>query len=122
MCGLFASLGLPPDRARIDRVAHRGPDGTGWREWESAAGPVALGHRRLAIIDTRDCGLQPMADQAERRHLVFNGEIYNYLELRDELAAKGRAFATQSDSEVLLAAYAEWGEACLERFLGMWAS
>lgn len=121
MCGLFASIGFPPDRARIDAVAHRGPEGAGWREFASGAGPVAIGHRRLAIIDVSDAGLQPMADGTGRFHLVFNGEIYNYIELRDELRARGRVFATESDSEVLLAAYMEWGERCLDRLLGMFA-
>jgi asparagine synthase (glutamine-hydrolysing) len=121
MCGLYGSVAFAPERARIDRVAHRGPDGSGWREFASAVGPVALGHRRLAIIDVSDAGLQPMSDASGRRHLVFNGEIYNYLELREELRAKGERFATDTDSEVLLAAYAEWGEACLDRFLGMFA-
>ena len=120
MCGLYASLRFAPERSRIDIVAHRGPDGSGWREFASPAGPVALGHRRLAIIDTSDAGLQPMGD-ASGRWLVFNGEIYNYLELREELSRGGHTFATGSDSEVLLAAYAEWGEGCLDRFLGMWA-
>ena len=121
MCGLYASIAFAPERARIDRVAHRGPDGSGWREFASAAGPVALGHRRLAIIDLSEAGLQPMADASGRYHLVFNGEIYNYLELRDELRAKGHPFSSETDSEVLLAAYREWGEGCLHRFLGMFA-
>src|SRR5829696_3666929 len=121
MCGLYASIAFAPERARIDLVAHRGPDGSGWRELAAAAGPVALGHRRLAIIDVSDTGLQPMADASGRYHLVFNGEIYNYLELREELRAAGHAFTTETDSEVLLAAYREWGEGCLDRFHGMWA-
>jgi asparagine synthase (glutamine-hydrolysing) len=121
MCGLYASIAFAPERARIDRVAHRGPDGSGWREFASAAGPVALGHRRLAIIDLSEAGLQPMADASGRYHLVLNGEIYNYLELRDELRAKGHQFSSDTDSEVLLAAYREWGEDCLHRFLGMFA-
>jgi asparagine synthase (glutamine-hydrolysing) len=121
MCGLYASIAFAPERARIDRVAHRGPDGSGWREFASAAGPVALGHRRLAIIDLSEAGLQPMADASGRYHLVLNGEIYNYLELRDELRAKGHQFSSDTDSEVLLAAYREWGEDCLGRFLGMFA-
>ena len=121
MCGLYASIAFAPERARIDRVAHRGPDGSGWREFAAAAGPVALGHRRLAIIDLSEAGLQPMADASGRYHLVFNGEIYNYLELRDELRAKGHQFSSETDSEVLLAAYREWGEDCLHRFLGMFA-
>ena len=121
MCGLYASIAFAPERARIDRVAHRGPDGSGWREFASAAGPVALGHRRLAIIDLSEARLQPMADASGRYHLVLNGEIYNYLELRDELRAKGHQFSSDTDSEVLLAAYREWGEDCLHRFLGMFA-
>lgn len=121
MCGLYGSIGLPPDERRIDMVAHRGPDGRGWQVFDSAAGPVALGHRRLAIIDTSDAGLQPMADPSGRCHLVFNGEIYNYLELREELRARGEVFASHSDSEVLLRAYMVWGEDCLPRLRGMFA-
>jgi asparagine synthase (glutamine-hydrolysing) len=121
MCGLFGSLGFLPDRARIDIVAHRGPDGSGWKEFASPAGPIAIGHRRLAIIDVSDAGLQPMSDARRRFELIFNGEIYNYIELRDELTSKGHVFCSESDSEVLLAAYCEWGEDCLDRFLGMFA-
>lgn len=121
MCGLFASIGFAPEVARIDLVAHRGPDGRGWRTFDSAAGIVALGHRRLAIIDTSDAGLQPMADPSGRYHLVFNGEIYNYIELRDELSRKGEIFLTKSDSEVLLRAVMVWGDACLARLRGMFA-
>ena len=77
MCGIYASVGFAPDKARLDIVAHRGPDGEGWSEFASPAGPVALGHRRLAIIDTSDAARQPMADQSGRFHLIFNGEIYN---------------------------------------------
>src|SRR5205085_1587203 len=68
-----------------------------------------------------DAGLQPMSDASGRFHLVFNGEVYNYVELRDELEAKGYPFSSETDSEVLLAAYAAWGEACLDRLLGMFA-
>lgn len=121
MCGLFGSIGFQPDVARIDLVSHRGPDGRGWREFASPCGPVALGHRRLAIIDVSDAGLQPMADPSGRYHLVFNGEIYNYIELRDELRAMGEAFETESDSEVLLRAYMLWGEEALKRLRGMFA-
>ncbi|WID98770.1 asparagine synthase (glutamine-hydrolyzing) [Bosea vestrisii] len=121
MCGLFASIGFEPERARIDIVAHRGPDGGGWQTYASAAGPVALGHRRLAIIDVSDAGLQPMADASGRYQLVFNGEIYNYIELREEMRAKGEVFASESDSEVLLRAYMLWGEEALPRLRGMFA-
>lgn len=121
MCGLFASVGMMPDRQRIDIVAHRGPDGAGWEVLHSASGPVALGHRRLAIIDLSDAGLQPMADASGRFRLVYNGEIYNYLELRAEMEAKGELFLTRSDSEVLLRAWMLWGEAALARLRGMFA-
>ena len=121
MCGLYGSIGLPPDPARIDIVAHRGPDGRGFEVYDSTAGPVALGHRRLAIIDVSDAGLQPMADPTGRYHLVFNGEIYNYIELREELKARGEVFTSDSDSEVLLRAYMVWGEGCLPRLRGMFA-
>jgi asparagine synthase (glutamine-hydrolysing) len=121
MCGLYGSIGFDPDRSRIDMVAHRGPDGAGWREFLTDHGPVALGHRRLAIIDVSDSALQPMGDRSGRYHLVFNGEIYNYVELREELRAKGEVFTTKSDSEVLLRAYMIWGEDCLSRLRGMFA-
>lgn len=80
-----------------------------------------MGHRRLAIIDTTDAGLQPMADPTGRFHLIYNGELYNYLELREELKARGEIFQTETDSEVLLRAYAVWGEASLSRLRGMFA-
>lgn len=121
MCGLFGSIGFAPDPMRIDIVSHRGPDGRGWRTYESPSGPAALGHRRLAIIDISDAGLQPMADASNRFHLVFNGEIYNYIELRDQLRSLGEKFVSNSDSEVLLRAYMVWGEACLMRLRGMFA-
>ena len=121
MCGIYASIGFAPDPARIDIVQHRGPDGRGWRVFDSAAGPVALGHRRLAIIDLDERAAQPMPTPDERFWLVYNGEIYNYLELRDELRAKGVVFRTTSDSEVLLHGYALWGEGVLDRLLGMFA-
>ena len=121
MCGIYGSVGFSPNKARIEIVAHRGPDGQGWEEYSSPAGPVALGHRRLAIIDTSDAGRQPMTDASGRFHLVFNGEIYNYLELRRELAAKGEIFTTASDSEVLLRALMLFGVDVLPRLRGMFA-
>ena len=120
MCGIWFSLGFAPDPANIDVVAHRGPDGSGWKVFSSAAGPVALGHRRLSIIDLSDAARQPMA-YAERYWIVYNGEIYNYIELREELEAAGHRFRTQSDTEVLLAALVQWGEAALGRLVGMFA-
>jgi asparagine synthase (glutamine-hydrolysing) len=121
MCGIWFSLGFAPDRAHIDVVAHRGPDGSGWREFDSVRGPVALGHRRLSVIDLSDAASQPMAYADERYWITYNGEIYNYLELREELTALGHTFRTRSDTEVLLAAYAQWGDAALNRLCGMFA-
>jgi len=121
MCGIWFSLGFPPDRAHLDRVAHRGPDAAGWQVFQSNAGPVALGHRRLSIIDLSDAASQPMEYADGRYWITYNGEIYNYLELRDELTAAGHRFRTQSDTEILLAAYAQWGEAALDRLVGMFA-
>jgi asparagine synthase (glutamine-hydrolysing) len=121
MCGLWISIGFAPDQGRLNRVAHRGPDGQGWREFTSALGPVALGHRRLAIIDTSDAGQQPMSDASDRYWIILNGEIYNYLELRAELEQQGWQFRTRTDTEILLAAYIAWGEAVLDRVIGMFA-
>jgi asparagine synthase (glutamine-hydrolysing) len=121
MCGIFASVGFRPDARHIDIVSHRGPDGRGWRKFQSAAGPVALGHRRLSIIDLDERAAQPMASRDERFWITFNGEIYNYVELRDELERQGEVFCTTSDTEVLLRAYMVWGETMLDRLLGMFA-
>lgn len=104
-------------RAAMDRLRHRGPDDAG----SFAAGGVLLGHQRLSILDLSADGRQPMASGDGRLVVAFNGEIYNYLELRAELAAAGHAFHTGTDTEVLLAAWAEWGRACLHRFRGMFA-
>jgi asparagine synthase (glutamine-hydrolysing) len=121
MCGLAGVVDLqrPPEREAVERMldelAHRGPDGRGI----FADDGVCLGHLRLAILDLSDAGLQPMRDG--ELQLLHNGEIYNYIELREELRAHGHRFSTGTDSEVILAAYREWGEACVERFNGMWA-
>ena len=98
-------------------VAHRGPDGTGI----AIRGPVGFGHRRLAIVDLSDAGLQPMQTPDGRLSVTYNGEIYNYLELRRELEDLGCSFRTATDTEVLLAAYLHWGARCVDRFNGMWA-
>ena len=126
MCGLNGIVALRPDAggatlARIaamnQAIAHRGPDGQG----EHVEPGVALGHRRLAIIDLSSAGHQPMFSADGDLVLVFNGEIYNYLELIPELAARGRVMRSRSDSEVILHAYAEWGDDCVQRFNGMWS-
>ncbi|MEZ0229376.1 MAG: asparagine synthase (glutamine-hydrolyzing), partial [Planctomycetota bacterium] len=100
-----------------DRLAHRGPDGQGLFADER----LALGHRRLSIIDLSDAASQPFASDDGALQLVFNGEIYDYVELRDELRAKGRVFKSASDTEVILRGYEEWGENVLERLNGMFA-
>ncbi|MDX1440401.1 MAG: hypothetical protein R3284_10915, partial [Rubricoccaceae bacterium] len=121
MCGIWCSVGRRSTRAAIDLVAHRGPDGEGWREFDAPNGPVQLGHRRLAIIDRSEAGVQPMSFAHGRYWLTYNGEIYNYVELRDELEALGERFVSATDSEVLLAAFARWGEGALKRLNGMFA-
>lgn len=98
-------------------IAHRGPDGAG----HFAADHVALGHRRLAILDLSDAAAQPMCSADDELVLVFNGEIYNFVELRQELAALGHQFTSSGDTEVLLKAFQQWGPACVRRFNGMWA-
>lgn len=101
----------------LDAMAHRGPDAVG--EWWSGDGRVGLGHRRLAIIDLSPSGHQPMHYASGRLSIVYNGEIYNYRELREELSSLGFTFRSSGDTEVLLAAYAAWGRACLSRLNGM---
>ena len=124
MCGIAGIIhldGAPVSpavlKAMTDSIAHRGPDGEGhWIE-----GNAGLGHRRLAIIDTSPAGHQPMLDESGRFVLSYNGEVYNFRELRAELEAAGRVFHSATDSEVVLKALAEWGPAALERFNGMFA-
>lgn len=129
MCGIngilafggSAALLSEPLRVQIaamnQALTHRGPDGEG----EYVADGIALGHRRLSIIDLSNAGHQPMFNEARTLVLVFNGEIYNYLELVPELQALGYKFVSHSDSEVILHAYAAWGPDCVQRFNGMWA-
>ncbi|MCZ2804019.1 N-acetylglutaminylglutamine amidotransferase [Modestobacter sp. VKM Ac-2983] len=124
MCGISGEVrfdGGVADMAAVsamcDQLQRRGPDGSGG--WQ--AGPVALGHRRLKIIDLTDAGAQPMVDAELGLTMVFNGIIYNYKELRAELQGAGYRFFSTSDTEVVLKAYHRWGAACVERFLGMFA-
>ena len=115
MCGLVSVLALAgkldgASRAALalakERMASRGPDSAG--EWVDEAGQVAMGHRRLAIVDLSASGHQPLTDVPGRYVIVFNGEIYNHSELRRELKGAGYRFASKSDTEVLLNAYARW--------------
>ncbi len=128
MCGIagiyaHSPAARPVDRTELTRVrdhmAARGPDGHG--EWFSGDGHVAVGHRRLAIIDLSEGGAQPMVSEDGQLVITFNGEIYNYRELRHELEAKGHVFRSQSDTEVLLHLYADKGEAMLPDLRGMFA-
>jgi asparagine synthase (glutamine-hydrolysing) len=147
MCGItgiVALNGRPVDLSVLQRMndaqAHRGPDGEGFLvSWPESNGfcsaflrhtrqvrsapmaRVGLGHRRLAILDLSDRGLQPMSAGASGAWIVFNGEIYNHLELRRELESRGRFFNTRTDTEVLLQSYLEWGTDCLQHLEGMYA-
>lgn len=123
MCGLFGIASV--DRlsesrvlleALTDRLTHRGPDARG----SFTDGTVFLGHRRLSIVDESG-GRQPMSAARGRYVIVYNGELYNFAELRTQLEARGRQFSTRSDTEVVLRAYIEWGADCLDRFRGMFA-
>ena len=125
MCGIAGifhpDVPKPVDPARVaamsDVLAHRGPDGSGiW-----TAPGIGLGHRRLSIIDLSDAAGQPMLTPDSALALSYNGEIYNFREVRAELEAKGHRFRTESDTEVILAAWRQWGPDCLDRFNGMFA-
>ncbi|MGA2934833.1 MAG: asparagine synthase (glutamine-hydrolyzing) [Methanomicrobiales archaeon] len=124
MCGIAGQVSVTGARADEQllaamsaRIRHRGPDGEGIY----LDGPVGLAHRRLAIIDLTDTAKQPMTNEDGTLWLVFNGEIYNFIELREELAGKGHTFRSDGDTEVILHAYEEWGRECLSRLNGMWA-
>ena len=148
MCGIAGvmrlgggTLDLPAGLSAMARsIEHRGPDGRGYAllaperdrcrfvaSGDHLTGPGAVGfrcgfaHRRLAVIDLSNAGLQPMAGADGSLWITYNGEVFNYLELRVELEACGRAFRTETDTEVLLQAYNQWGEECLHRLNGMWA-
>lgn len=120
MCGIFGVINKKIDkelaRKCTDMIAHRGPDGSGVVEYED----VIFGHRRLSILDLSEAGSQPMWF-ADRYLIVFNGEIYNFLEIRKELESLGHSFNSESDTEVLLKSYVQWSEKCLDKFNGMWA-
>ena len=125
MCGIAGIFNYRSDAAVDPRIvremtramAHRGPDGEGC--W--ADGPIGLGHRRLSILDLSPRGLNPMATPDGRYQIIYNGEVYNYLELREELKSAGVDFRTDTDTEVILTLYARLGPACLDRLNGMFA-
>ncbi len=120
IAGIFDLGGEPIDRDLLERmtgiIQHRGPDGQG----HFVDREVGLGHRRLSIIDLA-AGAQPMTNEDGRLQVVFNGEIYNFIELRKELESAGHQFATHSDTEVIVHAYEQWGPDCVRRFNGMFA-
>jgi asparagine synthase (glutamine-hydrolysing) len=121
MCGIngfnFRSESLI--KAMNERLSHRGPDGSSFHSEEK----LSLGHARLSVIDLSNAGQQPMfyVSGNSKIVIVFNGEIYNYIELRERLKKLGFSFTTQSDTEVVLAAYISWGENCVHEFNGMWS-
>lgn len=148
MCGIFALLELGKNRvdAKIfERMSHslkhRGPDDCGYAFFEITGeervvesqspndqneithfnGLLTFGHRRLSIIDLSEAGHQPMCNESGKVWVIYNGEIYNYKELTEELREKGHSFKSKTDTEVILHAYEEWGMECLSRFNGMWA-
>jgi len=146
MCGIsgIVTTDGPAPATELERmtslVAYRGPDDHGYLGYSSRSGvarftrdagelepadgreyDVLLGHRRLAILDLSEQGRCPMPSADGKLWITYNGEVYNYLELRAELAGLGHRFTTGTDTEVILAAYREWGTACLDRFNGMWA-
>ena len=125
MCGIAGIFHIqvpkPVDPVRVeamtDRLAHRGPDGSGiW-----TAPGIGLGHRRLSIIDLSDAAAQPMLSADRRVAISYNGEVYNYREIKSELEVKGHVFQSESDTEVILAAWRQWGPDCLTRLNGMFA-
>jgi asparagine synthase (glutamine-hydrolysing) len=120
ICGIFEQSGNPIDQDLLGRmtsiIRHRGPDGEG----RFVDGGVGLGHRRLSIIDVEGGG-QPIGNEDGSLQIVFNGEIYNFVELRKELVGTGHKFKTRSDTEVILHAYEQWGKECVRRFNGMFA-
>jgi len=124
MCGITGILhghGKPVSsralHAMTESIAHRGPDGKG----HFVDGAIGLGHRRLAILDLSNAGSQPMTTEDGRFTITYNGEVYNFKELRSDLQQRGHGFVSQTDSEVVLKSFVEWGDACLQRFNGMFA-
>ncbi|MDC0387468.1 asparagine synthase (glutamine-hydrolyzing) [Gammaproteobacteria bacterium] len=123
MCGIAGWIcweglnDIQPLERMTAQLAHRGPDNGS----VVAKGPIGLGHRRLAVLDLSNAASQPMRDKTGRFIIVFNGEIYNFMQIKSELESLGCSFISSSDTEVVLQAFSKWGESCLERFNGMFA-
>lgn len=125
MCGIAGFVDFKKSSSKdvlqrmTDAIAHRGPDGADYKIFNLDQAQIGLGHRRLAIIDLSENGVQPM----EFHHfwITFNGEIYNFREIKKELETLGHSFKSESDTEMILHAYAEWGVTCVDRFIGMFA-
>nr|WP_299381552.1 asparagine synthase (glutamine-hydrolyzing) [Allomuricauda sp.] len=121
MCGILGTIPSTEHnqfKHALDTITHRGPDSYGI---ENIADEVSLGHRRLSILDLSENGNQPMFHESRRYAIIFNGEIYNFLEIQKKLEALGHSFRSSSDTEVLLKAYIQWGEDSVLKFNGMWA-
>ena len=125
MCGIIGHLKRsdPVDRDEFERMrdtlTHRGPDDADSKYFEEDK--LALGHRRLSFLDLSDAGKQPMCNEDETVWIVLNGEIYNYIELREVLRQKGHIFKTQTDTEVIIHGYEEWGVQIVSKLKGMFA-
>ena len=124
MCGIAGLINKNKENVEksmikqmTDELIHRGPDGEGQYVWNY----IGLGHRRLSIIELSDSGSQPMFSHDKKYIIVFNGEIYNYIELKGKLKSLGAVFQSNSDTEVIIEAYRYWGENCVKYFNGMWA-
>ena len=127
MCGIagFIDFTKKADEEMLhsmtDSLSHRGPDGSGYAFFRHAQCDIGLGHRRLSIIDLSALGNQPMYSADKQLVIIFNGEIYNYAEIKEELIKNGHSFISGSDTEVMLYAYREWGAASVQRFIGMFS-
>ncbi len=127
MCGIAGFIDFRSQSSEnilvnmTDSLAHRGPDDKGYKVWEMQNAQLGFGHRRLSIIDLSPLGHQPMYSKNGRWCIIFNGEIYNYNEIREELLEKGYKFASHSDTEVIMNAFDCWGKAAVHRFIGMFA-
>ena len=122
MCGIAGIFGLHNEKI-VNKMllaqAHRGPDGMG--VWSDEKEKITLGHVRLSILDVSNKGSQPMEYANKRFHITFNGEIYNFKDIRQNLMALGYNFKSDTDTEVILAAYSHWGSDCVNKFRGMFA-